>query len=68
MVNKESEESRALLVPSDPQVTPELREIQEFPDPSESLAQVAPQVSEDPLDRREYKGSLDLWASRALWG
>ena len=68
MVNKEREESRVLLVPSDPQVTRELREIQEFPDPSESLELVAPQVSEDPLDPREYKASLDLWASRALWG
>ena len=68
MVNKEREESRALLVPSDPQVTQELREIQEFQDPSGSLALVAPQVSEAPLDRREYKGSRALWASRELWG
>ena len=68
MVNKEREESRVFLVPSDPQVTRELREIQEFPDPSESLELVAPQVSEDPPDPREYKASLDLWASRALWG
>ena len=68
MVNREREESRALLVPSDPQVTQELREIQEFQDPSGSLALVAPQVSEALLDPREYKGSLDLWASRELWG
>ena len=68
MVNREREESRALLVPSDPQVTQELREIQEFQGPSGSLALVAPQVSEAPLGRREYKGSLDLWVSRELWG
>ena len=68
MVNKEREESKALLVPSDPQVTRGLREIQEFLDPSGSLALVDPQDREGLQDHREYKGSLDLWVSRALWG
>ena len=68
MANREREESRALLVPSDPQATPELRETREFQDLSGSLGRGAPLGREVLLAPRGYRASLVLSVSRALWG
>ena len=68
MANREREESRALLVPSDPQATPELRETREFQDLSGSRGRGAPLGREVLLAPRGYRASLVLSVSRALWG